>query len=406
MKGGMRMIIHEKLAHLSSRQIIKLMNEYYAGIRVKKLIEYYKVDCRPRDLHKLFPPIELDTVCPICGTNFEKKRESRTDLENLGNPYRHGKMNKPYCPSCGHVDDDICECDECVRKRSLEYSKKEAQLNKMVNEVKKEIEKSYAGMVSMDDFNMKDRVYLASLIRYALSEDASFIKCLSECETPYNVLAKGDMDEKIVDYLLNRNIIIIDINSLKYALRHDEEENRFMRYKLNFDIGDNSIATLQELMSPNIDFSDDDSILEGYKLWKEVAMNDCMAFLIDKFKTNGIDFYPVQKTYIIIDDLLKRFSISQIQYMIDKCFDNAFKLYTQKKIKRNIVTDVVFSKISSMSSFMSLKESEFPEYKNSANIPYDNFSEVLFYKVLLIGEKGFRCVPSMDIIKESVLKDN
>ena len=86
MKGEMRMIIHEKLAHLSSRQIIKLMNEYYAGIRVKKLIEHYKVDCRPRDLHKLFPPIELDAVCPICGTNFEKKRESRTDLENLGNP--------------------------------------------------------------------------------------------------------------------------------------------------------------------------------------------------------------------------------------------------------------------------------------------------------------------------------
>ena len=37
----MRMIIHEKLAHLSPKQIIQLMKEYYAGVRVKKLIEDY-----------------------------------------------------------------------------------------------------------------------------------------------------------------------------------------------------------------------------------------------------------------------------------------------------------------------------------------------------------------------------
>ena len=61
------MIIHEKLAHLRPKQIIQLMDEYYAGVRVKKLIEDYKVNCRPNDLHKYFPPIVLDKKCPICG---------------------------------------------------------------------------------------------------------------------------------------------------------------------------------------------------------------------------------------------------------------------------------------------------------------------------------------------------
>ena len=49
------------------------------------------------------------------------------------------------------------------------------------------------------------------------------------------------MDERIVGYLLKRNIIIIDINSLKYALKHGEDENQFMRYKLNVEIDDNNI---------------------------------------------------------------------------------------------------------------------------------------------------------------------
>ena len=91
----MRMIIHEKLAHLSSKQIIQLMDEYYAGVRVKKLIEDYKVNCRPNDLHKYFPPIVLDKKCPICGENFLNKRLSKTEIENQGNPYRKIEAKKP-----------------------------------------------------------------------------------------------------------------------------------------------------------------------------------------------------------------------------------------------------------------------------------------------------------------------
>ena len=45
-------------------------------------------------------------------------------------------------------------------------------------------------------------------------------------------------------------------------------------------IDDNNIDTLQELMNPKIDFSEGKNILEGYNLWKEVAMNDCIAFLV------------------------------------------------------------------------------------------------------------------------------
>ena len=398
------MIIHEKLAHLSSKQIIQLMDEYYAGVRVKKLIEDYKVNCRPNDLHKYFPPIVLDKKCPICGENFLNKRLSKTEIENQGNPYRKIEAKKPYCPSCGHIDDDICECAACVEKRKKEQIKREAELKKMANEIKIELEKSYTGKVCVDELGFKDRIYLASLLGYGLSDDANVIKSLSECENSYSCLAEGDMDERIVDYLLKRNIIIIDTSYLVYAFKQGKVENKYMRYKLNVEIDDNNIGALQGLMSPKIDFSDENNIVAAYNLWKEVAMNDCIAFLVNEMRKKNVEFCPVKKTYILIDSMLKHFSTLQVQYIIYKSIDEISSKYKKSKPKRGVFSDIVFRRMEYWDSSMTYRESELPEYRDSKKFLYNNLHGVLFSKVLGLGDKGLRCVANIKIIRESVRK--
>ena len=375
----MRMIIHEKLAHLRPKQIIQLMDEYYAGVRVKKLIEDYKVNCRPNDLHKYFPPMVLDKRCPICA-------------------------KKPYCPRCGHIDDEVCGCDACVEKRKKEQIKREAELEKRANKIKIKLEKSYTGKVSIDELGFKDRIYLASLLGYGLSDDANVIESLSECENSCTCLAEGDMDERIVGYLLKRNIIIIDINSLKYALKHRKDKNRFMRYKLNVEIDDNNIDALQGLMSPRIDFSDENNIVAAYNLWKEVAMNDCIAFLVNEMRKKNVEFCPVKKTEIMMDSMLKHFSIRQVQYIIYKSIDEISSKYTKSKPKRGVFSDIVFRRMEYWDSSMTYRESELPEYRDSKKFLYNNLHGVLFSKVLGLGDKGLRCVANIKIIRESVRK--
>lgn len=398
------MIIHEKLAHLRPKQIIQLMDEYYAGVRVKKLIEDYKVNCRPNDLHKYFPPIVLDKRCPICGENFLKKRPSKTEIENQGNPYRKIEAKKPYCPSCGHIDDDICECAACVEKRKEEQIKREAELEKMANEIKIELEKSYTGKVSVDELGFKDRIYLASLLGYGLSDDANVIKSLSECENSYSCLAEGDMDERIVDYLLKRNIMIIDTSYLVYAFKQGKVENKYMRYKLNVEIDDNNIGALQELMSPKIDFSDENNIVDAYNLWKEVAMNDCIAFLVNEMRKKKVEFCPVKKTYILIDSMLKHFSTLQVQYIIYKSIEEISGEDAKSKPKRGVFSDIVFSRMECWDSSMTYMESELPEYRDSKKLLNNNLHGVLFSKVLGLGDKGLRCVVNIEIVRESVRK--
>lgn len=398
------MIIHEKLAHLRPKQIIQLMDEYYAGVRVKKLIEDYKVNCRPNDLHKYFPPIVLDKKCPICGENFLKKRPSKTEIENQGNPYRKIEAKKPYCPSCGHIDDDICECAACVEKRKKEQIKREAELEKMANEIKIELEKSYTGKVSVDELGFKDRIYLASLLGYGLSDDANVIKSLSECENSYSCLAEGDMDERIVDYLLKRNIIIIDTSYLVYAFKQGKVENKYMRYKLNVEIDDNNISALQELMSPKIDFSDENNIVDAYNLWKEVAMNDCIAFLVNEMRKKNVEFCPVKKTEILLDSMLKHFSTLQVQYIIYKSIEEISGEDTKSKPKRGVFSDIVLSRMECWDSCMTYMESELPEYRDSKKFLNNNLHGVLFSKVLGLGDKGLRCVVNIEIVRESVRK--
>ncbi|WP_270771798.1 hypothetical protein [Intestinibacter bartlettii] len=398
------MIIHEKLAHLRPKQIIQLMDEYYAGVRVKKLIEDYKVNCRPNDLHKYFPPIVLDKKCPICGENFLKKRPSKTEIENQGNPYRKIEAKKPYCPSCGHIDDDICECAACVEKRKKEQIKREAELEKMANEIKIELEKSYTGKVSVDELGFKDRIYLASLLGYGLSDDANVIKSLSECENSYSCLAEGDMDERIVDYLLKRNIIVIDTSYLVYAFKQGKVENKYMRYKLNVEIDDNNIGALQGLMSPKIDFSDENNIVAAYNLWKEVAMNDCIAFLVNEMRKKNVEFCPVKKTEILMDSMLKHFSTLQVQYIIYKSIEEISGEDTKSKPKRGVFSDIVFSRMECWDSSMTYIESELPEYRDRKKFLNNNLHGVLFSKVLGLGDKGLRCVVNIEIVRESVRK--
>lgn len=400
----MHMIIHEKLAHLRPKQIIQLMDEYYAGVRVKKLIEDYKVNCRPNDLHKYFPPIVLDKRCPICGENFLKKRPSKTEIENQGNPYRKIEAKKPYCPSCGHIDDDICECAACVEKRKEEQIKREAELEKMANEIKIGLEKSYTGKVSVDELGFKDRIYLASLLGYGLSDDANVIKSLSECENSYSCLAEGDMDERIVDYLLKRNIIIIDTSYLVYAFKQGKVENKYMRYKLNVEIDDNNIGALQGLMTPKIDFSDENNIVDAYNLWKEVAMNDCIAFLVNEMRKKNVEFCPVKKTEILIDSMLKHFSTLQVQYIIYKSIEEISGEDTKSKPKRGVFSDIVFSRMECWDSSMTYMESELPEYRDSKKFLNNNLHGVLFSKVLGLGDKGLRCIVNIEIVRESVRK--
>ena len=398
------MIIHEKLAHLRPKQIIQLMDEYYAGVRVKKLIEDYKVNCRPNDLHKYFPPIVLDKRCPICGENFLKKRPSKTEIENQGNPYRKIEAKKPYCPSCGHIDDDICECAACVEKRKEEQIKREAELEKMANEIKIGLEKSYTGKVSVDELGFKDRIYLASLLGYGLSDDANVIKSLSECENSYSCLAEGDMDERIVDYLLKRNIIIIDTSYLVYAFKQGKVENKYMRYKLNVEIDDNNIGALQGLMTPKIDFSDENNIVDAYNLWKAVAKNDCIAFLVNEMRKKNVEFCPVKKTEILIDSMLKHFSTLQVQYIIYKSIEEISGEDTKSKPKRGVFSDIVFSRMECWDSSMTYMESELPEYRDSKKFLNNNLHGVLFSKVLGLGDKGLRCIVNIEIVRESVRK--
>ena len=156
-----------------------------------------------------------------------------------------------------------------------------------------------------------------------------------------------------------------------------------MRYKLNVEIDDNNIDTLQELMNPKIDFSDEKNILEGYNLWKEVAINDCMAFLVNEIAKKNVEFCPVKKTEIMMDSMLKHFSIRQVQYIIYKSVNEVSKVYTEKiSLIERVFQIVVFRRMIFWDSCMTYRESEVAEYRGGKKFSYNNLHGVLFFKVL------------------------
>ena len=133
-------------------------------------------------------------------------------------------------------------------------------------------------------------------------------------------------------------------------------------------------------------------------------MNDCIAFLVDEMRKKNVEFCPVKKTEIMMDSMLKHFSIRQVQYIIYKSVNEVSKVYLKNKFNRESFPDIVFRRMIFWDSCMTYRESEVAEYRDDKKFSYNNLHGVLFFKVLGLWDKGLRCAPNIKIIKECVRK--
>lgn len=109
------------LNHLSDSEIDTLMERYYAGEAVTKLLKEYHLSVHTSGLHLLFPPeICKEEICEYCGEYLVRDRLSKTAVT-------WGRSNSEmYCPLCKHRPyAHNCKCSNCVEaERALaEYQK-------------------------------------------------------------------------------------------------------------------------------------------------------------------------------------------------------------------------------------------------------------------------------------------
>ncbi|MGD7009886.1 hypothetical protein [Metabacillus sp. 84] len=378
-------MIHPKIKHLNDKQIQKLIERYYKEERIQSLIDEYKIDIRPNGLVTLFPPIISEKVCPYCMSHLVEKRRSRSTTRSQ------------ECLECGHYEGQAtCMCDNCFQMR-----KKEIENEKCIKceKIKVAYDPEKFKAITEESLTKKQRLYLASVLRAAVSEDFGYINPLNEFAeviSPTPTLAI-----EMVTELLDYHIIIPYSGSTLTAYKESNLlpniYNAFsVYYLLNVESPKEKEHLIHCLLNPEPAIFIEDQEFR-YVTWKRIAREECMQYLIHSLKKVGFEFNPGKKTIAVVNGLLDYFSTSQIFGIIFRSMANGTKLYQEKKIEKENAANFVINQCQTYGERAIAEGWDLTRYRRDFDLPQTKISEIFYDRLLQIGSLGFDQVPTKDI---------
>lgn len=390
--------LDKKVEHLSKEQIVDLMERYYGGEKVAKILEEYKIKISVSQLYSLFPPVITSEVCIHCESNMVKPWESKS-WSSLINE------NKKYCSNCGHENSRYCSCNYCEeikRQKILEEQEKQ----KKILEQKRSTLDSFYDESNWDlkperELTLEDRLYLAVILRSSLSENTMYIEAL---EGNKNLLASTeDFEIELIKTLTGRKILVphllSDLNA--FDIEYEDDGNfqitygiYKVRYRINIQPYDSDYdEMIKRLMYP--DFSGEEQFKDFcYEMWKKISLNECLEYLLYQMKKVGYSFNPGDKTIRVFENLLEHFSVAQIYGIIYRAVANSTQRYQAGEMTKIHAQNSVISSCESHGQRALAQGWKLSNYSRIRDLPETYISLVLFTSIMQIAELGFSEKPT------------
>lgn len=376
--------MYKDLNHLSDTEVETLMQRYYSGEAVTKLLKEYQLSIRTAELYKLFPPeVCEDDICEYCEEYLVRDRLSKA---SMAWGYKDSDM---YCPICHHRPYyNWCRCENCVEEERAQQEFCARQI--------KEVYSRERTPVVFSSLSFEQKVYLGALCRALCKENLFEIK-------PYvgsnAVLAPtNDLCAQIYRELSRNQIIAVSPNSPVEAFDVDADDfpNTYYIYKVTYYLNLLFPADKQDLFSEilNPTYYSADHEDEAVNLWRKIAVAECLEYLDYQLRKVGFDFTPGDKTYKRFEILLDDFSVSQIYGIIWKAVADASKLYLEKGITKKHAANSVIGACERYAERAKMNGWTLTEYSRIRDLPQSALSSFFFNRVLGIGDMGFKVPPT------------
>lgn len=363
---------HTNLDHLSENEKFELIKKYYDGVKVKDLLKEYNLGISPGKLYSLFPLMVLQNhPCDYCGC------PTKTWYGPKG--YKDMYIRNAFCPDCGHRPlDKSCDCEKCV-----EYSKKQEQIKKQ------KINETYSVRKNIKDvttLSLQDRVFLVAL--YNALFDAHTKKITPLKESSEYLAPTVEYANSMIAKLLEDNVISVDPQSPISAFADDNFPHKYkmeeVSYCINVDVAmGNKRELIEQLLPEGYITNNKMKIIE---LWRDIAIEECIAYLMMELKKFYFDYRPAKETRNIIDGLLVDFSIAQIFTLIWNAKKYAAILCVDKKLTRKHAAYSV-PRITMKNAQTAVERNW--TIGNSFVLQHNALSNVFLSDCLHIGQKGY-----------------
>ena len=141
----------------------------------------------------------------------------------------------------------------------------------------------------------------------------------------------------------------------------------------------------------------------AYDIWREIALGECLDYLIYQMNKVGFNFSPGDKTVAVINELLDSFSVSQVYSIIYKGITNATRYYQEGGISKKQAANSVISRCQGFAEKALIEGWDISKYKRIKELPQSSLSQILFNKIYKIGDKCIDEVPSLEILNDSLM---
>ncbi|PAD82447.1 hypothetical protein CHH57_14975, partial [Niallia circulans] len=258
-------------------------------------------------------------------------------------------------------------------------------------------------LVLEEDLNLEERLYLAVILRGSLSENTHYIEPLEKIGG--KIAPTLEFEREIINTLTSRRILVpnlmSNVNDFEVEfLSEDEKEYKInfyiykVHYRLNVMSEDgNYDAMIKRLMYPTLN-DDEDYNNFCYEMWKKVALNECLQYLLYQMDKVGYTFSPGEKTIRVFEELLEHYSVSQIFSVIYRSVANSTQRYQAKEITKIHAQNSVISACESFGQRAVAQRWNLSYYARLKDLPETYISNVLFTSIMHIAELGFSEKPT------------
>ena len=379
-----------KLAALSPDELTELMERYDAGEKATALINEFGLRIAVSELVMCFPPlVRPDHICPNCNIPMVSRHPSKSQL-------RLRNLNLPiFCPRCQHQDSDDCQCEHCQDRRKNQCRQEEARKRRLIRETYPLIRDNPRELSSL---TLRERVLLGALLRNGMAEDYSRIHPL--CDQKDKLSPRPSYDVQIINSLCAKQLLTIHPESPIAAFCDDTEHPfpqyfypGYASYRVNIDAPCGYKGCLEYLMQPPEQFFYSCKPAEFHELWKEIAFEECMEYLVYRLNSVNFPFSPGEKTKAVFHDLLDHFSTAQIFCFIGRAIDKASTRALEQKLSKKHAANIVINTCQRQGEFALANHWDIYPYRRDFKCPQSTLSSFFYDRVLQLGSRGFELCP-------------
>ena len=387
--------MNKDFSHLKKEQLISLRDRYYAGEIVKDLEKEYELSFPLSSRISQLPPIEYQQYsCPYCGIAMISPCQTRRHIDRM--------EHSMYCPSCKHHPNRYveCNCDNCRRVKSDQLDAKKEEMRRYFSISRPSID--------FHSLSLENKIYLGALCAAQLSEDLGYIRSLKS--TKATLTPTDEMNRHLYRSLLESGVISVSPDSpiSAFDLEHPNFPNVFdedkVQYSLNLQWPENPSTLISEILQPTY-YHPESMHEDAQKLFTNLAISECIAYLLFQMHQVRFTFSPGEKTYKTFELILRDFSVYQVYGIIWKAVAESSKLYLEHRYTKPHAANIVITSCGRYADRARINQWNLSQYHRPRELPISSLSQFFYYKVLKIGDKAYSCQPILRISNTSNLND-